>query len=78
MLDWRKNNPYKLPILNRINIYTFDPIIHPNYIKDIYSNVLRQYLGLTLFLIWIHFIYSTFEPNLKYTIENIGLIKVLV
>lgn len=78
-VKWRKENPYKFPVLNKINIYTFEPIFHPNYIKDIYSNVLRQYLGLTLFLIWIHFIFSTFKPNLIFTVNAfMPIINVLV
>ena len=76
-VNWRKDNPYPFSFFKRINIYTFEPIFHPNYVKDIYSNILRQYLGLTLFLIWFHFIFSTFEPNLKFTVNNLGLIKAI-
>lgn len=77
-IRWKKTYPYKSPILKRIRIYTFEEIVHPNYVKDIYANILRQFLGLSLFFVWIHFIFSAFEPNLRYSVENIAGVKWLV
>jgi hypothetical protein len=78
-VDWEKPyQPYQLPLLRRIKIYSFKPYFPPNYVKDIYANVLRQYLGLSLFLIWIHFIFSTFKPNLIYTVDHFYAIQFIV
>ena len=77
-IRWKKQHPYKRPILNKIHVYTFDEIVHPNYVKDIYANILRQFLGLSLFFVWIHFIFSAFEPNLRYSVENISTVRFFV
>ena len=77
-VEWIPNQPYNLPLIKKLKIYTFNPFFHTNYVKDIYSNILRQYLGLSLFLIWIHFIFSTFKPNLIYTVHHFYDIQIIV
>ncbi|MCH2225749.1 MAG: hypothetical protein MK066_13345 [Crocinitomicaceae bacterium] len=75
-VQWKKEHPINVRFLRWIWVFTFSPITNPNYIKDIYANILRQYLGLSVFLVWTHFIISTFEPNLMYSLRYIEWLKV--
>ena len=76
-VSWRRETPFKNKWLKWLTVYTFKPINDRNYVKDIYANILRQYLGLSMYVVWAVFIYHTYLPNLEYSIDpfGIGIIK---
>jgi len=76
-VSWRKEQPFKQKWLKWITVHTFKPINDRNYVKDIYANILRQYLGLSVYVVWAIFIYHTYLPNLEYSLSpvSIGIIK---
>ena len=76
-VSWRKEQPFKHKWLQWISVYTFKPINDRNYVKDIYANILRQYLGLAVYVVWAIFIYHTYLPNLQYSLDpsTITIIK---
>ncbi|MFK7786757.1 MAG: hypothetical protein AB8B56_16680 [Crocinitomicaceae bacterium] len=70
-VSWRKERPFKSKWLKWLTVHTFKPINDRNYVKDIYANILRQYLGLAVYVVWAIFIYHTYLPNLQYSVEPI-------
>lgn len=69
-VNWRKEQPFNVKWLSWVSVYTFKPINDKNYVKDIYANILRQFIGLSVYLIWAIFIYQAFLPNLIYTLDT--------
>lgn len=69
-VSWRKENPIKSKWFRWVSVYTFKPIYDKNYVHDIYANILRQYIGLTVYLIWAIFIYQAYLPNLIYSMDS--------
>lgn len=69
-VSWRKEHPFKQKWLNWVTVYTYKPISDKRYVKDIYANILRQYLGLSVYVIWAIFIFSTYYPNLQYSVDT--------
>lgn len=67
---WRKEHPFKTKWLSWMSVYTYKPINDKRYVKDIYANILRQYLGLAVYLVWAIFIYNAYLPNLTYSLED--------
>ncbi len=75
-VEWKKERPFTPKWMSWLTVYTFKPINSKIYVKDIYANILRQFLGLSVYLIWAIFIYSTYLPNLKYSLGS-GAIAVI-
>jgi hypothetical protein len=75
-ISFKKEKPYPNSIFRFINVYTYKKetkkIDGENYISDDIVNILRNYLGLVIFSIWLFFAYNTYQPNLVYT-QNLSL-----
>lgn len=69
-VSWRREHPFEKKWLNWITVYTYKPISDKRYVKDIYANILRQYLGLSVYVIWAIFIFSTYFPNLQFSLSS--------
>ncbi|NVK63255.1 MAG: hypothetical protein HWE22_01660 [Flavobacteriales bacterium] len=72
-VSWRKEHPFKQKWLRWVTVYTYKPISDKRYVKDIYANILRQYLGLSVYMIWAIFIFSTYYPNLQYSLDPVWI-----
>lgn len=66
---WKKEYPIKIKGLRWISVYSFTLERSNQYVRDIYFNILRNFLGLFVFTVWIHFIYSTFEPKFLFILK---------
>lgn len=77
-IQWHKKRPFKVPVLRWITIYTYTLSRKGNYVKDIYANVLRNYLGLFIFVIWIHLIFSTYAVTIQFYMDKIGILTTIV
>ncbi len=70
-ISFKKEQPYPDSFLWFINVYTYKKetkkIDGVKYISDDIANILRNYLGLIIFSIWLFFTYNTFKPNLEFT-----------
>jgi hypothetical protein len=75
---WVRKFPLKFSLTKWIRVYVFRIKSNSRYTKDIYSNILRNYIGLFLFLVWLHFIVSTFEPVLTFPVDYRFLLKSVV
>lgn len=78
VIQWHKKRPFTIPILRSISVYTYTLSPKGNYVKDIYANVLRNYLGLFIFVIWIHLIFSTYEVTLQFYLKDISILTYTV
>ncbi|MCJ8288584.1 MAG: hypothetical protein HRT58_01025 [Crocinitomicaceae bacterium] len=72
-VEWKKERPFAVKWLKWVAVYTFKPINNKDYVKDIYANILRQFLGLYVYLVWAIFIYYTYLPNLTYSLGTVGI-----
>ncbi|MDG1332827.1 MAG: hypothetical protein P8P74_10875 [Crocinitomicaceae bacterium] len=68
-VSWQKEQPFKNKWLKWLTVHTYKPINDKRYVKDIYANILRQYLGLAVYSVWAIFIYHTYLPNLEYSLD---------
>jgi hypothetical protein len=75
---WTKEYPIDKPWMRWFSVYTFKAISNPNYVKDIYANILRQFLGLCVYGTWSVFIYFAFLPNMKYAFEHFWIAQIAI
>lgn len=70
-ISFKKEKPYPNSIFSFITVYTYKKetkkIDNQNYVSDDIVNILRNYLGLIIFSIWLFFAYHAYQPNLVYT-----------
>ncbi len=70
-ISFKKEQPYPDSFLRFIYVYTYKKetkkIDGAKYVSDDIANILRNYLGLVIFSIWLFFTYNTYKPNLEYT-----------
>lgn len=77
-VSWTKEYPIDKPWMRWFSVYTFKPISNPHYVKDIYANILRQFLGLSVYVTWSIFIYFAFLPNLKYAFDQFWIAQIFI
>lgn len=75
-VSWQKEQPFKQKWMKWLTVHTFKPINDKRYVKDIYANILRQYLGLAVYSVWAIFIYHTYLPNLQYSLEPSSILMI--
>jgi len=63
---WQVAYPFGIWPLNRLPVFVFRTLKDTNYTPDRWANYLRYSLGILIHGVWIHFILSSFEPNLSY------------
>ncbi len=67
-ITWLRKKPFSVAPFSwiTIHIYKTKPFSESRYVADVYANILRQSLGLAIFCVWFHFIFSAYKPNLIY------------
>lgn len=73
--DWHTSKPVNFWPFNRFPVYIFTTNKDVGYTPDNRANYLRYALGVLIYAVWIHYIISSFAPNLYFEDFPIGLIK---
>lgn len=68
---WKELHPFNFWPLKRFPVYVFTTKKGTGYKPDNWANYLRYSIGLLIHMVWIHFIVSSFAPNLIF--ENFPL-----
>jgi len=74
---WHKKTPLKFWPLKRFIIYVFTTKPNTGYTPDNWANYLRYFIGILIHAVWIHFIISSFMPNIIYENFPITTVKVI-
>lgn len=77
-VTWTKEYPINKPWMRWFSVYTFKPITSAHYVKDVYANILRQSLGLSVYATWAIFIYFAFLPNMKHAFEHFWIAQLSI
>ncbi|WP_203292790.1 hypothetical protein [Luteirhabdus pelagi] len=76
--EWHRTFPIKFWPLRKYPIYVFTTNPNSDYVPDNWANYLRYATGVLIHGVWIHFIISSFAPNLIFESFPLGLIKWIV
>ncbi len=76
--NWKKVYPFKFWPLKRFPIFVFTTNKDSGYTPDNWANYLRYFIGLLIHGVWIHFIVSSFAPNLIFEIFPLGPVKAVI
>lgn len=63
---WRQAHPFRFWPLRKLPVFVFTTVKDSNYKPDRWANYLRYSLGILIHGVWIHFILTSFQPNLHY------------
>jgi hypothetical protein len=74
--NWKKVYPMSFWPFKRFPIFVFTTNKDTGYTPDNWANYLRYSIGLLIHIVWIHFIISSFAPNLIF--ENFPLVTVKI
>ena len=63
---WEPKNPIPKIFgpLHKLTVYIFTKNPDSQYVPDNWANYLRYFIGILIHMVWIHFILSSFMPNL--------------
>ncbi|MDC8004666.1 patatin-like phospholipase family protein [Aureisphaera galaxeae] len=75
---WRAVQPFKIWPLKYFEVYVFTTRQGVGYIPDNWANYLRYLIGLLIHFVWIHYIITSFEPNIIFENFPLGLLKGIV
>jgi len=73
--NWHSVFPIKFSLFKRFPVYIFTTNKDANYTPDNKANYLRYSIGILIHAVWIHFIITSFSPNLYFEDFPIGLVK---
>lgn len=76
--DWHKVNPIKFWFLRKYPVFVFTTNKDTGYIPDNWANYLRYFIGILIHAVWIHFIISSFKPNLIFETFPFSAVKITV
>lgn len=62
--QWHEKNPIRIWPFRTYPIFVFTTNKDSAYVPDTWANYLRYFTGLLIHGVWIHFIISSFKPNL--------------
>ncbi|MBZ0328209.1 MAG: patatin-like phospholipase family protein [Altibacter sp.] len=74
--NWKKVFPLTIWPFKRFPVFVFTTNKDTDYTPDNWANYLRYSIGLLIHIVWIHFIISSFAPNLIF--ENFPLLPVKI
>ncbi|HPF10757.1 MAG TPA: hypothetical protein PKW08_08080 [Flavobacteriaceae bacterium] len=75
---WIKVHPFNFWPLRKFPAYIYKAKENTTYKPDNWANYLRYSLGLLIHFVWIHFIISSFEPNLLFENFPLPTIKIII
>lgn len=73
---WHKKTPIRIWPLKKFIIYVFTTKPNTGYVPDNWANYLRYFIGILIHGVWIHFIISSFMPNIIYENFPIATVKI--
>ena len=76
--DWKELNPIKFWPFRKYPIYVFTTRNKVGYTPDNWANYLRYATGLLIHGVWIHFIISSFKPNLIFENFPFDTVKTII
>lgn len=76
--EWHKLHPIKFWIFKKYPVFVFTTKKDTGYIPDNWANYLRYFTGILIHAVWIHFIISSFKPNLIFETFPFSAVKVTV
>lgn len=76
--QWHEKNPIKIWPFKKYPIFIFTTKTDTAYVPDNWANYLRYFTGLLIHWVWIHFIISSFKPNLIFENFPFALVKGII
>lgn len=76
--QWKRAYPFKFWPLKHLAVFIFTTVKDSQYTPDNWANYLRYLIGLLIHFVWIHFIISSFAPNLIFDGFPLGAVKIIV
>ena len=76
--NWEERYPFKFWPFKRLPVYVFTTKKGTDYKPDNWANYLRYLLGLLIHFVWIHFIISSFAPNLIFENFPLSTLKMVI
>ncbi len=76
--NWHETNPIRFWPFKRFPIFIFTTNPESNYKPDNWANYLRYLIGILIHGVWIHFIISSFTPNLIFDGFPIATLKIVL
>jgi len=76
--NWEEKHPIKFWPFKNFTVYVFTTKKGTDYKPDNWANYLRYLLGLLIHFVWIHFIISSFAPNLIFESFPLSTLKMII
>ena len=76
--EWEIRHPIKFWPFRKFPVYVFTTKKGTDYKPDNWANYLRYLLGLLIHFVWIHFIISSFAPNLIFESFPLSTLKMVI
>jgi hypothetical protein len=76
--EWEVKHPIKFWPFKKFSVYVFTTKKGTDYKPDNWANYLRYLLGLLIHFVWIHFIISSFAPNLIFESFPLSTLKMII
>ncbi|MEZ4778651.1 MAG: hypothetical protein R2786_04640 [Flavobacteriaceae bacterium] len=76
--DWKAVKPFNFWPLKNFPAYIYTTKSGTNYQPDNWANYLRYSIGLLIHGVWIHFIISSFQPNLIFENFPLPVVKTII
>ncbi|OAB78803.1 hypothetical protein [Cochleicola gelatinilyticus] len=76
--EWHEKNPIRFWPFKRYPIFVFTAKKDTTYVPDNWANYLRYFIGLLIHGVWIHFIISSFKPNLIFENFPFAIVKGII
>ncbi|GHC57829.1 hypothetical protein [Ulvibacter litoralis] len=76
--EWHKVHPIKFWFLKKFPVFVFTTKKDTGYVPDNWANYLRYFTGILIHGVWIHFIMSSFKPNLIFETFPFSAVKITV
>ena len=76
--NWEERHPFKFWPFKKLPVYVFTTKKGTDYKPDNWANYLRYLLGLLIHFVWIHFIISSFTPNLIFGNFPLSTLKMVI
>ena len=76
--NWKTVKPFHFWPLKKFPAYIYTTKKGTNYVPDNWANYLRYSIGLLIHGVWIHFIVSSFQPNLIFENFPLPVVKTII
>ena len=76
--DWKVVKPFNFWPLKKFPAYIYTTKTGTNYQPDNWANYFRYSIGLLIHGVWIHFIISSFQPNLIFENFPLPVVKTII